>query len=50
MKFAVCPKCAACAKRARQAVPGEGDIRRRALMFVGEGPGEREDKTGRPFH
>lgn len=27
---------------------GEGDIRAR-LMFVGEAPGEEEDKTGRPF-
>jgi DNA polymerase len=30
------------------AVPGEGD-RQSPLMFVGEGPGQQEDETGRPF-
>ena len=29
-------------------VPGEGDPNA-ALMLIGEGPGEREDETGRPF-
>lgn len=29
-------------------VPGEGDPHAR-LMLVGEGPGQREDATGRPF-
>ncbi len=29
-------------------VPGEGSLDS-PLMFVGEGPGEEEDKTGRPF-
>lgn len=27
---------------------GEGDVNA-ALMFIGEGPGEQEDRTGRPF-
>lgn len=30
------------------AVPGEGNPFAK-LMFIGEGPGENEDKTGRPF-
>ncbi len=30
------------------AVPGEGNAFAK-LMFIGEGPGENEDKTGRPF-
>ena len=29
-------------------VPGEGDINA-DIMFIGEGPGENEDKQGRPF-
>jgi uracil-DNA glycosylase family protein len=33
---------------ATQVVPGEGQGRAR-LMLVGEQPGDREDKTGRPF-
>ncbi|MCK6473501.1 MAG: uracil-DNA glycosylase [Planctomycetes bacterium] len=42
--------CAACAlHRERQTVVfGEGN-RDAQLVFVGEGPGEQEDKTGRPF-
>lgn len=31
-----------------QAVPGEGDLYS-PLLFVGEGPGQREDQQGRPF-
>ena len=31
-----------------QAVPGEGNPRA-MIMFVGEAPGETEDRTGRPF-
>ncbi len=42
-----CRKCGLCARRLN-VVPGEGDIASR-VMFVGEGPGEDEDKTGRPF-
>lgn len=29
-------------------VPGEGDVQSR-IVFIGEAPGEREAKTGRPF-
>jgi DNA polymerase len=42
-----CHKCAIGATR-RNAVYGEGDPCA-ALMVVGEGPGETEDKLGRPF-
>ncbi len=42
--------CSACQLRATRTnpVPGEGSLDT-PLMFVGEGPGEGEDKTGRPF-
>jgi uracil-DNA glycosylase len=43
----VCRKCRLCEK-ATNSVPGEGDINAR-IAFVGEAPGETEDKTGRPF-
>ena len=43
----VCPKCRLAETRTK-AVPGEGNGRAR-LMFVGEGPGEQEDLSGRPF-
>ena len=42
-----CPKCRLAETRIN-AVPGEGSATAR-IMFVGEGPGENEDKTGRPF-
>ena len=42
-----CPKCRLAQTRTH-AVPGEGSPRA-GVMFVGEGPGENEDKTGRPF-
>lgn len=42
-----CRKCPLCGTRTH-AVPGEGDSRA-ALMVVGEGPGESEDLSGRPF-
>lgn len=42
-----CPKCRLAQTRTN-AVPGEGSPRA-TLMFVGEGPGENEDKTGKPF-
>ena len=43
----VCRLCALSESR-RIAVPGEGPIDAE-IMFVGEGPGEQEDRTGRPF-
>jgi DNA polymerase len=42
-----CTKCELCKGRS-QTVFGEGDADAR-LMFIGEGPGEQEDLTGRPF-
>lgn len=42
-----CRKCRLCEKRL-QVVPGEGDLYS-PLLFVGEGPGQREDQQGRPF-
>lgn len=46
-EITVCPKCRLAQTRTH-AVPGEGSVTAR-IMFVGEGPGEREDQTGRPF-
>jgi DNA polymerase len=43
----VCTKCALCQARIH-AVPGEGP-EDAAIMFIGEGPGAREDALGRPF-
>jgi uracil-DNA glycosylase family 4 len=43
----VCTRCALSSRRT-QAVPGEGNLRSDVLL-VGEGPGAREDATGRPF-
>lgn len=42
-----CRKCRLCETR-QHVVLGEGDPRA-ALMLVGEGPGQQEDRTGRPF-
>ena len=42
-----CRRCPLCEGRTRT-VPGEGDPAAR-LMLVGEGPGQKEDETGRPF-
>ncbi|MDQ3813309.1 MAG: uracil-DNA glycosylase [Armatimonadota bacterium] len=42
-----CPRCRLCETRTN-AVPGEGSPTAR-IMFVGEGPGEKEDLAGRPF-
>jgi uracil-DNA glycosylase len=42
-----CTKCFLCQGR-KNTVPGEGNPTAR-LMFVGEGPGQTEDQTGRPF-
>lgn len=43
----VCTRCAL-ANRRTLAVPGEGNLLSDVLL-VGEGPGAREDATGRPF-
>jgi uracil-DNA glycosylase len=43
----VCPKCRLAETRT-YAVPGEGNSQAE-IMFVGEGPGQQEDETGRPF-
>jgi DNA polymerase len=42
-----CTKCRLCESRTRT-VFGEGDADAR-IVFIGEGPGETEDQTGRPF-
>lgn len=44
---AACRRCALCEGRTLT-VPGEGSATAR-LLCVGEGPGETEDRTGRPF-
>lgn len=45
--IATCVRCPLCSSRTLT-VPGEGDPTAR-LFCVGEGPGESEDKSGRPF-
>ncbi|MBA3531385.1 MAG: uracil-DNA glycosylase [Ardenticatenales bacterium] len=42
-----CTRCPLSATR-KHAVPGEGPVDA-SLMFIGEGPGANEDRTGRPF-
>ena len=42
-----CEKCRLCQTRTN-VVLGEGDLHA-SLMFIGEGPGQQEDETGRPF-
>jgi uracil-DNA glycosylase family 4 len=42
-----CTACRLCETRT-QAVPGYGPVEAR-IMAVGEGPGEKEDREGRPF-
>lgn len=42
-----CTKCRLCETRT-QTVFGEGDAGAK-IFFIGEGPGETEDRTGRPF-
>lgn len=46
-EIAACHACRLC-ETATQAVPGEGSPAARVL-FIGEGPGKKEDETGRPF-
>lgn len=45
-----CKKCQKCRLRATctQVVPGEGNPQAE-ILFIGEGPGQNEDKQGRPF-
>ena len=43
----LCERCALCRSRTN-AVPGEGPPDA-PIMFIGEGPGQREDEQGRPF-
>jgi len=43
-----CPRCKLCTLGRRQVVFGVGNPKAR-LMFVGEAPGEDEDKQGEPF-
>ena len=42
-----CRKCRLCETR-NNVVPGEGNPHAK-LMFIGEGPGQDEDRQGRPF-
>ena len=42
-----CEKCALCKTRVN-VVPGEGSSKSN-IMFIGEGPGKKEDELGRPF-
>lgn len=46
-RLADCRRCRLCEGR-RQVVFGVGDPRAR-LMFIGEGPGQEEDRLGEPF-
>jgi DNA polymerase len=46
-EIASCEKCRLCSGRTLT-VPGEGNPEAE-VMFVGEGPGEQEDLSGRPF-
>ena len=46
-QIVVCTKCELHRSR-KKAVPGEGPTHAE-IMFIGEGPGAREDEQGRPF-
>ncbi len=46
-EIVTCTKCEL-HKGRRKAVPGDGPVGA-MVMFVGEGPGEKEDQEGRPF-
>lgn len=45
-----CKSCNRCGlhKNVTNVVPGEGSVKAK-VMFIGEAPGAKEDKTGRPF-
>lgn len=45
--ISVCHKCSLHSTR-NNVVPGEGNING-GIMFIGEGPGQEEDRQGRPF-
>ncbi|MEW4569137.1 uracil-DNA glycosylase [Tautonia sp. JC769] len=47
-EIAGCIRCEILCANRTNTVPGEGNATAR-LMFVGEGPGQTEDETGRPF-
>ncbi|WP_169977056.1 uracil-DNA glycosylase [Tautonia rosea] len=47
-EIASCVRCEVLCANRTNTVPGEGNASAR-LMFVGEGPGQTEDETGRPF-
>lgn len=47
-KVAACEACALHQNRT-QTVPGHGNIDTPDIMFIGEAPGEEEDKQGEPF-
>ncbi|GHO93169.1 uracil-DNA glycosylase [Reticulibacter mediterranei] len=47
IEVSTCSKCNLCKGRTR-AVPGEGNPQAKVL-FIGEGPGQQEDRQGRPF-
>src|SRR5438132_6140746 len=46
-EVSTCAKCNLCKGRTK-AVPGEGSPHAKVL-FIGEGPGQQEDRQGRPF-
>ncbi|HLZ55455.1 MAG TPA: uracil-DNA glycosylase [Ktedonosporobacter sp.] len=46
-EVATCTKCNLCKGRTRT-VPGEGNPNAK-ILFIGEGPGQVEDRQGRPF-
>ena len=46
-KIAECKRCALCSTR-RNVVPGMG-VEKPFVLVIGEGPGEEEDKQGKPF-
>lgn len=47
MALMQCQRCGLCQRR-KNVVPGEGN-RKAEILFIGEGPGQVEDETGRPF-
>ncbi|MDP2947885.1 MAG: uracil-DNA glycosylase family protein, partial [Nanoarchaeota archaeon] len=46
-KMLACSKCVL-RKTCRTVVPGEGNAETE-IIFIGEGPGQKEDELGRPF-